>query len=821
MNDNHLPDDDLLQLVFGELDAKRQAAVRKALAKDAELAATARGLEAAVVAVRAENVGHLSDQFNDRLRQRMSEVFDHAEPETTRPTFLTRSPARWRWIMRSPVSRVAAAAIFVFAVAGVALWFHGGGAAPAFADFLQPILEAKTVKYKLTTELKGMSKAILTTEVMKLNASQSRSELVMELPDKSLFKTVQIWDGTQAKSLHLDLAKKRATLYDYVNRPKDEHPTQEPFAGFRAMLLDAQSKPHVKRESLGEKTIDGRRVVGFRIKDPGAVIDVWGDPETGLPVRIESTVTMPADAKLTMSDFEFNVDLDESLFSVEPPADYEVTVIQKHTSDGKPSGEEDLIEMFREYSRWCAGLLPDLIDFEWVTGTFRQQEWLDASIGQKRDERRQEFSDSDSKLQRGLSFALRLPKQSDSHYAGRGVRVGTADTPIFWYRPKDSKKYRVIYADLSVRDAETPPSMPDAPPTLPEQGLIDLFSAFGQSGDGHFPFSLDQASLLTVFTTQQYSYSFRVLKKPQEARAKKEREEAVVKLQRGLWFIALLPEQADSHYAGKGVPLGKVDTPIYWYRPKDSKKYRVIYADLSVAEADAPPSVPDVQPEQDLIDMLRHYSDLSSGPFPLLLDLQTMTQAITQKFIAEKVVIQMLLETFTPENGKLNQEQRLKIEELAHKIMDSQNLAAGKEMSNQKQMLEEQMLKLADWELLAPGKEKLNDEQKLELLEARMKEATEALMPKYMEVQMPKILETTMKFQAGSKFVVSLPPEADAHYAGKGVSLGAAHKPIFWYRPKDAKKYRVIYADLSVREAETPPSVPDAQPVPAPSSPKK
>ena len=73
----------------------------------------------------------------------------------------------------------------------------------------------------------------------------------------------------------------------------------------------------------------------------------------------------------------------------------------------------------------------------------------------------------------------------------------------------------------------------------------------------------------------------------------------------------------------------------------------------------------------------------------------------------------------------------------------------------------------------------------------------------------------------GLGFVVELPREADAHYAGKGVSLGAPGTPIFWYRPKDAKKYRVIYADLSVREADTPPSVPDAQPVAAPSGPKK
>ncbi len=57
-------------------------------------------------------------------------------------------------------------------------------------------------------------------------------------------------------------------------------------------------------------------------------------------------------------------------------------------------------------------------------------------------------------------------------------------------------------------------------------------------------------------------------------------------------------------------------------------------------------------------------------------------------------------------------------------------------------------------------------------------------------------------------FAVQLPDEADSHYVGKNVSLGAADTPIFWYRPQDGKKYRVIFADLSVCEADTPPSVP-------------
>ena len=57
-------------------------------------------------------------------------VRSHAEIHHT--TLLTRTLTTWRWIMRSPVSRAMAAAIFVLAVIGVAFWFHTGGTTPAF-----------------------------------------------------------------------------------------------------------------------------------------------------------------------------------------------------------------------------------------------------------------------------------------------------------------------------------------------------------------------------------------------------------------------------------------------------------------------------------------------------------------------------------------------------------------------------------------------------------------------------------------------------------------------------------------------------------------
>ncbi|GAI89538.1 unnamed protein product, partial [marine sediment metagenome] len=43
-------------------------------------------------------------------------------------------------------------------------------------------------------------------------------------------------------------------------------------------------------------------------------------------------------------------------------------------------------------------------------------------------------------------FTLRVKK------AGKGVSVGDSDKVIFWYKPKGSHQYRVIYADLTIEE---------------------------------------------------------------------------------------------------------------------------------------------------------------------------------------------------------------------------------------------------------------------------------------------------------------------------------------------------------------------------------
>ena len=61
------------------------------------------------------------------------------------------------------------------------------------------------------------------------------------------------------------------------------------------------------------------------------------------------------------------------------------------------------------------------------------------------------------RIDRGIMFAM----QVGARYAGAGVPLGQANTPVCWYKPRGSATCRVVYADLSVRDV--PPEQLPAP----------------------------------------------------------------------------------------------------------------------------------------------------------------------------------------------------------------------------------------------------------------------------------------------------------------------------------------------------------------------
>jgi anti-sigma factor RsiW len=400
---------------------------------------------------------------------------DRMKTDLIQSTVLSRTHDHWSWIMRSPIHRVSVAAVFVLAVTGIALLFHGGGATVAFADFIAPILEAKNARFKVVTEVKGPPVMKVTGQVMALGAARSRQQMQLSIPGTSeTQEMVMIFDWVRRKSLTLVPKAKTAVVASLENLTEEQIAKQDMFASFRSILLDARNKEGINREALGEREIDGRRVVGFRVHGKGMVVDLWGDPTTGLPVSAEVTMALTGDTKTTMSDFTFNLQMDESLFSVDPPVGY---TVQNINVDVSPPEEQDLITALREYQAFSGGVFPDSIELQkMMEGVGRQ---LGAKIAEKPDEGNEKLSEEQlrdnlqvemqkltavqMRLQRGILFALAtLPPEADAHYAGKGVSFGQADAPIFWYRLKDSPTYRVINADLSARDSETPPDVPNA-----------------------------------------------------------------------------------------------------------------------------------------------------------------------------------------------------------------------------------------------------------------------------------------------------------------------------------------------------------------------
>lgn len=378
--------------------------------------------------------------------------------EMIHPTFLSRSLGTRRWIMRFPVFGISAAAILALAIGGIGVWFYGAGTTPAFAAFIEPILSAKTVTFNTTSEAEGQK---ITGKVM-ATASPQRVRLEQD-------KQVTISDDS-GNNLTLRPAEKIAIVTTPANVPKENRP-KAIFFELRSQLADARDQPGWIREPLGEKLLEGRRLVGFRLTGHGMICELWGDPKTGMPVRIERRVPSNRGMKPTIcSDFVFDADLDQSLFSLEPPAGYQV---QKLTVDDSPAEEKDLIETLRHYAQLSGGALPDQLDMMAFIKLF-QEDWAKShpmKDGSPSEAERQEKLNGMLKFARGLSFAfIQLPREADVHYAGKGLKVGATDKPVFWYRPGVAKKYRIIDADLSVREADTAPSVPNAQPVVSASG---------------------------------------------------------------------------------------------------------------------------------------------------------------------------------------------------------------------------------------------------------------------------------------------------------------------------------------------------------------
>jgi len=247
----------------------------------------------------------------------------------------------------------------------------------------------------------------------------------------------------------LSPAQKMAMVFEFKNMPA-EVLAKAKGEDFLEKLKKAIAGEH---EELGEKTIDGRKVKGYRCKNDKnemkMTMDIWADATTGRPVLVEQALPQGM-GKLTMTDFVLNPVLDDSLFDTKVPEGYRT---ESQTFDFKVQ-DSDLPKGLGLFAKYCGGVFPKTLLP--TPELIRQLEKAKIS-----PEESKEFSTCLSKL---VSFQVVTMQTGEFVYAGEGVKLGDKETPILWYKSEDAKTYRVIYGDLHVEEAVTAPKQPASRP---------------------------------------------------------------------------------------------------------------------------------------------------------------------------------------------------------------------------------------------------------------------------------------------------------------------------------------------------------------------
>ena len=261
----------------------------------------------------------------------------------------------WRKIMKNRLSKLSIAAAMVIGISLLVYWFTSSGSSVAFADVLQKICGSSYTfrSDQLMCPMRNATGSPIKGSILE----PGRMRLDCE-PMPGLGAISSIVDGQSGQCLILFHQQKVAEL---LTNPVPNRNAGG--GGFMAFLNEPVRKLWNLRngteKNLGKKTLDGRQVEGFEatIEDAGDIpreqplrftVRIWADVKTAEPVLAEMTMNAADGSDQTirwkMDQFKLDVQMDESLFRIGPPAGYTLShqkelkeVVQK--GDASPQGK--------------------------------------------------------------------------------------------------------------------------------------------------------------------------------------------------------------------------------------------------------------------------------------------------------------------------------------------------------------------------------------------------------------------------------------------------------------------------------------------------
>ena len=238
-------------------------------------------------------------------------------------------PNVWRIIMKSPITKLAAAAVIIIAIV-VGIHQFGGsidGASVAWAEVAEKVNQIQTYIHRTTQTCVGMEGFI---ESMVYNSSEYGRKVDVYKNGETLMRTYVLPEEKVAIAI-MPAGKKyqRTSL-------TEEQLQQELYDGDPREIVKQFMSMEYKK--LGRDKIDYLEVEGIEVKNPkimegmfiSATGRLWVDIKTDLPVRIEIEGVANrglGQMEIVVDKLQWNVKLEASFFEPNIPADY--TLVEK------------------------------------------------------------------------------------------------------------------------------------------------------------------------------------------------------------------------------------------------------------------------------------------------------------------------------------------------------------------------------------------------------------------------------------------------------------------------------------------------------------
>jgi len=336
----------------------------------------------------------------------------------------------WQRTMTMTLTQKIAAAV-AMTIGGLTIYFilslFSGLSSVSYAQVANVIRSMKTMSCDVSVTLPNVDKPTA-SKMLFMEPGKMRQEYAGG--------AVTISDSTARRALALVPQSKTAILLEIsTTQPTTQAAGGNFIEGFKK-LADASG------EDVGEKQIGDINAKMFRVKQGGTSSMIFVNPKSGLPIRVEIELS-DGQTKVVMDNFNFDANLDQSLFSLEPPPGYTLQTKKLSTSIDLA---ENLIPVLRAYAGKKDGRFPPRLD-DW-TEIFKTMLSGTTQPSEIQDQTMQVSAKAGAIM--ALLFSLEKGKTYD--YLPDQVRLGEADKIVFWYQPRGAANYKAIYGDLHVAE---------------------------------------------------------------------------------------------------------------------------------------------------------------------------------------------------------------------------------------------------------------------------------------------------------------------------------------------------------------------------------